>query len=1452
MKNLLHKSLLKVAQFASVLLALACASAWAGPLDNAGIGSGASTGACDPSKSCCANNLVGGDPQPKCEGAGNPIHVLSGNKYQREVDMPALPGVMGLELVRHYNSAYSQSWSARGILGRGWRLGYEIDLHISGPKITVILGDGTPVVFVQDSANPLRYLAQDAAMGELLAQPEHVQHKHLWRTRSGHEFRFNHFGLVVNMQAPTGESVGLQHDFDGKLVQITDPQGRTLSLQYLDKKRARPDQPYAGVVSINTPVGRFNYAYGHELPIKTGVDAKSQIANLIKVVSPESGLSKSVQKTYHYEDPRHPTLLSGISVGDAVNDSVNAAHNKPQRISTWLYDKRGLGVLSVKGEPAKLQTDQSGQLLLPKRLVPGTGIEQVVFDRRVKGQVTLTNSLGQDTVYSYTRINGQNKITQVRGAPCANCAGPNLRYTYDKYGQLIETIKISTQGEPLQGQKTQRDAWGRITALSEVFYQNGQPKTEQLQTRFEYGPQNFDQPARILKPSVVAGKQSVTTISYNKMGQPLSVTQSGFSPIDDKGEPAPQGHPIERTRTLRYSTNPLNDHSVLVATEGPLQNGPNSPNSPKGTSQDSDITQIEWDKNSTYITKITQPMGLVKRYEYDTDTRPADANPTLRLVRSVDTDGVATQLRYNPQGAVTQVIRGGRQLDIDYNAQGLPVQARHNDGSSLKLQHTALTTAQTFTDGQTSHATFDTEGRVLTQSWVDEQGQVLITPSTQQHDPATGLLTSQTDPSGLVMQFSYDAHQKLSAWQIGEKSGKQSFDALGRLIKAELNGAPYTLGYNPKNEANSLSLPTGAQHQRLLDDFGRAVQIHSPERGTATAAYDTASNLTQVRDAMRVMSAQYDAGGRMVQRLHQGANGETTQITYRYQGPHLVETVDPAQTTQIEYNSAGLKTLERITLGNKKFETRTEYDALDRIQKVSLPEGATLVQRYGTQGQLEAIDYQAPANAWWRALVRQIKPEQGTAPLLTQIKTDSAHGLIGFSHGNGQTAQAQFDPAGRLTQWQSGTSNTQLGYNAQGQIDSLTRNEKNHLLGYDLWGQLTQDGTEKFKLNPTANRLGTQDDTYTYQSASDKLKSIEGKTEQRHTLNALGETETIQRPGQERTLRYGPQGELRQVSDNEKWVATYQVNHTMQRVRKKTRGQVTNYIWSNGLVSAEANEQGQIHTRYVYLGLRPVALIRYNTAQPDSPQIYAIHTDHLGTPLQLSDQQKNIVWAANYEAFGKASITPEHQKFSFDLRAPGQWEDAETGYHYNWHRTYEPQMGRYLTPDPIGLAGGVNAYAYVGGDPLDSIDPLGLETIFVINTNGHGHAGMVVGSGSNALLYDPGGSYRGTGSGNTMEGKEVNLKNYLKYQRLDGPKVRTITFDTTPEEEAQIKKNIDEQGGCIPGLCATCVGNVIRGVGRFANLPLTWTPGSLGRALDNILNPPIPSPFLPDNPWGWR
>ena len=91
----------------------------------------------------------------------------------------------------------------------------------------------------------------------------------------------------------------------------------------------------------------------------------------------------------------------------------------------------------------------------------------------------------------------------------------------------------------------------------------------------------------------------------------------------------------------------------------------------------------------------------------------------------------------------------------------------------------------------------------------------------------------------------------------------------------------------------------------------------------------------------------------------------------------------------------------------------------------------------------------------------------------------------------------------------------------------------------------------------------------------------------------------------------------------------------------------------------------------------------------------------------MTDQNHNIRWSATLEPFGKLSSEFVWQAEQ-NLRFPGQYHDRSTELYYNMYRHYRPDLGRYLTPDPIGLAGGINLYNYAGQNPINEIDPYGL------------------------------------------------------------------------------------------------------------------------------------------------
>src|SRR5690606_24288795 len=107
----------------------------------------------------------------------------------------------------------------------------------------------------------------------------------------------------------------------------------------------------------------------------------------------------------------------------------------------------------------------------------------------------------------------------------------------------------------------------------------------------------------------------------------------------------------------------------------------------------------------------------------------------------------------------------------------------------------------------------------------------------------------------------------------------------------------------------------------------------------------------------------------------------------------------------------------------------------------------------------------------------------------------------------------------------------------------------------------------------------------------------------------------------------------------------------------------------------------------------------------DGEEMNFVHPDHLGAPQKMTDVDRNIVWDASFLPFGEEdSLTGSAAN---DNRFPGQRREAETGLHYNYFRDYDPTTGRYLQSDPIGLAGGINTYGYVNGNPVMYTDPTG-------------------------------------------------------------------------------------------------------------------------------------------------
>jgi RHS repeat-associated protein len=238
--------------------------------------------------------------------------------------------------------------------------------------------------------------------------------------------------------------------------------------------------------------------------------------------------------------------------------------------------------------------------------------------------------------------------------------------------------------------------------------------------------------------------------------------------------------------------------------------------------------------------------------------------------------------------------------------------------------------------------------------------------------------------------------------------------------------------------------------------------------------------------------------------------------------------------------------------------------------------------------------------------------------------------------------------------------------------------------------------------SPAPTVEGGQTD-YQYDSANNRLTSTTGAVPKTYSYDDNGNMVS----DGTNTFNYDGLNRLVTVENQGTTVATYGYDSSNRRIRKTVGSTSTHYLYDlNSQLIAETMADGTPLREYIYLDGEPLALREYQT----NPGTYYFINDHLGTPQQLVDGSGTVAWQAAYLPFGKAQVLTA--TVGNNLRFPGQYYDAETGLHYNWHRFYDPETGRYVTADPIGLRGGINLYAYVENDPVNKIDPEGLDWLY--------------------------------------------------------------------------------------------------------------------------------------------
>jgi RHS repeat-associated protein len=282
-------------------------------------------------------------------------------------------------------------------------------------------------------------------------------------------------------------------------------------------------------------------------------------------------------------------------------------------------------------------------------------------------------------------------------------------------------------------------------------------------------------------------------------------------------------------------------------------------------------------------------------------------------------------------------------------------------------------------------------------------------------------------------------------------------------------------------------------------------------------------------------------------------------------------------------------------------------------------------------------------------------------------------------------------------------------YDNVGHNDDMTDLKGLHDFSYDKIYQLTSAThpglpAETFTYDWLGNRKTSAEYPEWSYDDNNRLKAYNGVSFE-HDDNGNTVKKTVNESFT--NYHYDYANRLRQVDLPDTRIAKYTYDYLGRRIKKDIDGVITWYIYDDFTLLSELDSFGTLITRYTFapnsfapLSLRTGGLTFY------------YQNDHTESPREMTTIDGEIAWSAKYTSFGDASVEPSSTIIN-NFRFAGQYFDEETGLHYNYFRYYDPKIGRYLTPDPIGLAVKINHYSYVSNNPVNAIDPFGLRDKYV-------------------------------------------------------------------------------------------------------------------------------------------
>lgn len=630
-------------------------------------------------------------------------------------------------------------------------------------------------------------------------------------------------------------------------------------------------------------------------------------------------------------------------------------------------------------------------------------------------------------------------------------------------------------------------------------------------------------------------------------------------------------------------------------------------------------------------------------------------------------------------------------LDYEYDSRGRLTAAVDGNGNVIRLEYADTMGCSSCRGGFDQPARivaptfvrelkYDSRGRKIEEKEVLSEAESAVTRF--QYDRA-GNVTSVVDKDSRTTHFAYDALGRLTEVQgpLG-RVARYLYDDRDSLIALEdANGSRMRFEYDRNNRLIREIRPMGQETSYQYDGRGLLVRQADPKNQVAFYVYDDAGRLGELRT---YGSLDHTNPVRTVLLVHDRVG-------------NLKSYDDGFTSARYEYDDAHRRIFESVSYGHFELSSTTGWYSNGRKRSFTGPDGVTYSYDYDGNNQLSGIEIPGRGfmtynqYSWFGptkiTLPGGITREATYDPLMRlktlQVKDPAGTVLMAVAHS--------YDPMGRLISKHTEDGVTRYNYDDLHRLIQAGRTDRQpERFSYDGAGnRLSADDVRgSWSYNANHELQGHETATFSYDRNGNMEKQISGGVTLRTIHNVEDQLERVERGDGAVVAEYGhdPFG---------------------RRLWKDAGGRRTYFFYADEGLVGEYDAAGVEIRTY---GYRPGSAW---TTDPlfmkEGAEYYYYHNDHLGTPMMLTTGSGRVVWSASYTVFGEAEVAPL-SSVTNNLRFAGQYYDQETGFHYNFHRTYHPGLGRYLEPDPFGAAGGPNPYAYVL-DPTNGIDPLGLFAV---------------------------------------------------------------------------------------------------------------------------------------------